>query len=99
MDVEDIFWAIQFQLREIGLYRRLVSTSWNFFVSLTYNPVGIAHASTARRQRVRLRLKSKGTSEYLPVSGDLKSGIPAEVLTPVHPITRERDIVKKTPVN
>ena len=29
-------------------------------------------------------------SEYLPVSGDLKSGIPADVLTPVHPITRER---------
>jgi len=34
--------------------------------------------------------------EHMPVFGDLKSGIPAEVLTPGHPITRERGTSKNT---
>ena len=66
---------------------------WNVFDLLTYNPVGIAHASTA--WRVRLRSPSKEICEYLPVSGDLKSGIPADVLTPVHQITRKHGMKKK----
>ena len=55
---------------------------------------------TARRQRVRLRSSLKEMCEGLPVFGDRKSGIPAEVLTPVHPSPgNEVRKEQKTPVN
>lgn len=50
---------------------------------------------TANMRQVRLHSTSKETREHLPVSGDLKSGIPADVLTPVQPITRYRGASKK----
>ena len=51
---------------------------------------------TASKRRVRTRPKSKEMGENLPVSGDLKSGIPADVLTPVQQIIQERETNKNT---
>lgn len=58
-------------------------------ISLTYNPVGVPVEHTARSRRVRTCAKLKRMCEHVPVSGDLKSGIPADVLTPVYLITRD----------
>ena len=59
------------------------------------------HRTRARSTQItsQITFNIRGIDGDPPVSGDLKSGIPADVLTPVHPITREREMSEKHRLN
>ena len=54
----------------------------DIFISLTYNPIDDPHAIRGTQTASQITFDTAGMYEHLPVSGDLKSGIPADVLTP-----------------